>query len=134
MARTLIVALVGVVLALVLVSLGTYAVVKSTPAGREISGQSSMPADPWKAVETSYYLFVFGVGLPAVLIVGFLVGLLARRYQLLAALLATSPVSVMASGFALSGVWATVILALGAIGAAHIATRWRSKGQRVVPA
>jgi len=134
MARTLIVALAGVILALVLVSLGTYAVVRNTPAGRAISGQSSMPADTWKAVESSYYLFVFGVALPAVLIVGFLVGLLSKRYQLIAAPLATSPVSVMASGLVLGGVWATVILALGATGAAYVATRWRSKGQRVVPA
>jgi hypothetical protein len=134
MARTLIVALAGAVLALALISLGTYAVVRTTPAGRAISGQSSTPADPWKAIESSYYLFVFGVGLPAVLIAGFLVGLLSRRHELLAALLATSPVSVMASGLALGGLGATVILAVGATGAAYVATRWRSKGQRVVPA
>jgi hypothetical protein len=127
MGRTLIVVLVGAILTLLLVSVGTYAVVKSTSAGQVISGQTTMSADPMKAVESSYYLFVFAVALPTVLIVGFLASFFSKRYQLVAAPLATAPVSIMASGFALRGVWMTLILVLVAIGAAYVATRSRKE-------
>ncbi len=129
MTRTIIVAVAGFLVTVFLLSIGTYIAVWTTSSGQMVSGQSPMPADPWLAVRGWHYTTLLFVSLPTVLVVGFLVGLLAKRYQLLAAVLATSPVSVMAFGWDWRDALVAGGLVLCAVGTAYLPIWQRSRSE-----
>ena len=132
MARTVVVAIAGALLTLLLLSFGTYVAVKNTSSGRMVSGQSQMPADPWKAIEGFHDVAMIYVVVPTALVVGFLVGVFAKRYALLAAAVATSPILVLSFSGAPRDVLATAALLLCAIGAAYVAVWRRARANNAV--
>jgi hypothetical protein len=124
-----IVAVAGLLVTVLLLSFGTYVAVRNTSSGKMVSGQSQMPPDPWKAVESWHNATLLYVVLPTVVIVGYLVGAFAKRYTLLAAVVATSPVFILSFSWAPRDVLVTAALLICAIGAAYVSIWRRSRSE-----
>lgn len=123
---TIIVVIAGIALSFLMVTAGTAIALRTTSWGRLMTGQSI--SDPWAAFESGFRVLVVYIALPTVLTVGFLVGKFARRYPVLAAIVAVIPVSVVASGMAIE--WVTLVLIACGVAAGYAPLWWRSRFDR----
>lgn len=131
MARTVIVIVAAICLALLLQAFGTFVVLRTTEFGQVMTGNTRAVADPWKAFAEGQRLLLWYVDLPDVLIVGFLAGLSVRRFTPLAGVIGTAPCWV----FVLSvGDWARscILIICGAV-TALLAASWREAHRRRAP-
>lgn len=125
MLKTLAVTIAGLVLCLILLSVGTAFALRHTSWGSTPSDQSSESL--WEGLPTAINVIRLRVILPTVVIVALLMGYLAKRFAVLAALVATAPASVVTSGFQFdgapeAGAW---LLCAGLVG--YVSSWWKSK-------
>jgi hypothetical protein len=127
MKRSLLIAVLGIFATLAMMSVCMYLCLLFTPWGRAVSGRSGMPPD-WGVIwDSGYYGLLLYVFAPPVITVGFLVGLFAKRFPLLVAVLSTSPVPLITFGSDVHDLLVTSALVFCAVGAAYLATCWRSR-------
>jgi hypothetical protein len=110
MVRTITVTIAGLILSGLIAAAGTLFVLSHTQFGLLATGHSSGMVAPWQVfMSGSKALFLY-VALPTVILVALFVGLLARRAVFAASAIAALPISILASGFDLQGLWLSLLL------------------------
>jgi hypothetical protein len=110
MLRTMLVSAAGLILSAILAAIGTLFVLRHTDFGRLMTGNSVGITDRWQVFMSGEWVLFFCVALPTVAIVSIFVGLLTKTFLRTAAAIAVLPISVVASGFQLKGVWVSLLL------------------------
>lgn len=123
MLRTILVTIAGLILSALLAAAATSFMLTHTQFGALMSGNAYGMTDPWQVFMSGSRILFFYVSLPTVLVVALFVGLLAKKAALAAAVIAVLPISVVASGMALSGAWTSFVLIVSALGLAAVSQR-----------
>jgi hypothetical protein len=123
MIRTILVTVAGLALSALSAAAGTFFVLRHTQFGLLMTGSHGGMSDPWKVFESGSRILFFCVCLPTVVLVAIFVGLLARKFALIAAAVAVLPIAVLASGLVLRGAWISLLLFICALALAGFAQR-----------
>jgi hypothetical protein len=125
MLRTIVVTVAAICLTLVLLSFGTFLILRTTQFGKVAMGDVQSVPHPWETFMEGQNLFLLYVDLPTTLLVGFLVGLFAKRFAIAAGIVGTAPISgiLLAAG----DVWRGCLVIACAAGVTFLAMRLRQK-------
>jgi hypothetical protein len=123
MLRTILVTIAGLILSALIAAAGTSLVLSHTRFGALMTGNSSGITDEWQVFVTGWHVLFFYVSLSTVVLVSLFVGLLAKKSSLVATAVAVLPISVVASGFALRGLWTTLVLLVCGLAVAGVSGR-----------
>ena len=115
MLRTIAVIICGLILSAVLAAAATSFMLSHTEFGRLMTGDSSGMNDRWQVFMSGLRVLFFYVSLPNMFLVAIFVGLLDKRFPLISAAIAVLPISVVSSGFALRGIWRSLVLVVFAV-------------------
>jgi hypothetical protein len=123
MLRTIAVAICGLILSYFLGAATTSFMLSHTEFGRLARGDTSGMSDRWQVFETGPGVMLFYVMLPTVFLVAIFMGMLDKRFPPIATVVAVLPISVISSGFALSGIWTSLGLVVFAVVVAILSQR-----------
>jgi len=115
MLRTIIVAICGLILSVVLAAAATSFMLSHTQFGHLVRGDYSGINDRWRVFMSGFWILFFYVQLPTVLLVAIFAGLLDKKFPSIAALVAVSPISVLGSGLVLRRIWISLLLMVCAV-------------------
>lgn len=121
--RTIVVTIAALMLSTLLAAAATAFMLSHTEFGRLMTGNTSGMSDRWHVFMSGSRVLFFYVYLPTVILVAAFVGVLARRFALAGAAVAVLPISLLASGLSLRGMWISLMLVLSAILLAGLSQR-----------
>ncbi len=110
----------GLILSALTAAAGTSFVLSHTQFGALMTGNTPGMSNQWQVFTTGWKVLFFFVSLPTVVLTALFVSFLAKKWPLVATVIAVLPISVVASGLRLRGMGTSFLLLVCAVTVASI--------------